>query len=46
MHATMYIPDGGGVVAAGVVDGVGVSVGVVSGGVVAVRREKKRKREQ
>ena len=36
MHATMYIPDGGGVVAAGVVDGVGVDVGIVDGGIVGV----------
>ena len=34
MHATIYIPDGGGVVAAGVVDGVGV--GIVDGGIVGV----------
>ena len=34
MHATMYIPDGCGVVAAGVVDGVGV--GIVDGGIVGV----------
>ena len=36
MHATVYIPDGGGVVAAGVVDGVGVGVGIVDAGVVSV----------
>ena len=36
MHATMYIPVGGGVVAAGVVDDVGVGVGIVDGGVVSV----------
>ena len=41
MHATMYIPDGGGVVTAGYVDAGGVSVGIVGGGVVAVKREQK-----
>ena len=36
LHATMYIPLGGGVVAAGVVDGVGVGVSIVDGGIVGV----------